>query len=1290
MTTPYFILATGQSNIIGRNVMSWAPNARAKIWNNQPQNDTDVGTAYGALNSGLMGIGPRYAHAIAAADVNKDVYYAEYSRGGMGIECWIGGAQFSLQYSSVGPGKIYVNGITPAAITAMEVNAVDLLGVKRRGTGSNLNVGEFLWLKQGANWAKYRIDSFYETPAVKVSIYCTHMASSGAFTEGAAIQVEFQPRFLTMIENSVPAALAAAGKSTVDILLWWQGESDSYPSVNANYVTEFNFVMSYLAAKPWWSPSTKVIICGINSTANNGLATSDVMNGVLAGLVSGHPEREYCGTASTLPADRWQDTWHLTAQGYMEAGDLLLSAIYAPPAVGSGTPTYSVTPTAPTAIKGAIVTFNVATANVGSATLYWTNAGTTTSSDFADAANSGSFAVTSNAGTISRPLVGGGTLNVGETVVMQIRTGSTAGPIVATSTAVTVAASGGGGGTATITGMSIGAHAVVMDFRTNGAHGFLSDGTPYGLWCDGPPIPYKDASNNTYIPIPHSENYRFQIGDWSNGATWTLQGPTMLSTRDSVEGHYNNRHWIFGAWSEGNNVYCLAHHEWYQTMRSVDGFGGINGYSLFNRRWINGISFVSSTNGGASYTPWPADSSNRLVVIPEPWAIQGKDTHFGFFHPSNIVKEGSYYYACCEQRSLSADGIHNDAGVSLIRTTNVTTPLGWEYWTGTTWQTIDHNYYQGNLSYQKPHRFFAQDGRDYYSPPNNYNSHMGQCLRYHAPSGQWLMFGFSGTTAQNIAYSSSATLANPQFTTLTGIPSPDADVYNSAAARFISVFDEAATDKNFLNIGNVCTVLSTSGAAPDGYGPEYSYNQIRRAQLTITVAAAPGDPTYSVTPSTVVSSEGQTVIYTVTTANVGTATLYWTNSGTTAAADFVDGVNSGSFVVYGDAGTISRALDNDAITESAETIILEIRTGSIAGPIVATAATVTITDAPVSAPTELATCWLRNAANTAWINLTQAAGVRIRNSFNTAWINKTGALFTGAAGPKIRNSTNTGWYGSTAVPPVYPSYGTLLSTYCSGVDKWGTYADGVGGTYTALIAANSVDCGYSPPETFGNILLSQNDLDFRYATPRTSSDPLSFSEITFTVDCSNFFNYATNADDHIVFCLDPTGTADTFAPDGTRKHCGAITRYGEKLFDQGRGFLINRAGSLVLEQWFPGKPVSGPGSPGGFGVIDYGFAFNPLTTTVFTVRIRAGYRDGTYGEKMSVDIFAGTSVGGTLLTGFTASWGWDYTGSHRFCLAGISMGFVPPASTGCVEKATAGPANPAALTISNFSFITRI
>jgi hypothetical protein len=52
----------------------------------------------------------------------------------------------------------------------------------------------------------------------------------------------------------------------------------------------------------------------------------------------------------------------------------------------------------------------------------------------------------------------------------------------------------------------------------------------------------------------------------------------------------------------------------------------------------------------------------------------------------------------------------------------------------------------------------------------------------------------------------------------------------------------------------------------------------------------------------------------------------------------------------------------------------------------------------------------------------------------------------------------------TTQPPVTnPPNGTLLSTYCSGYDKYGTYADGSGGTYNALIQANSTDCGYVVP-----------------------------------------------------------------------------------------------------------------------------------------------------------------------------------------------------------------------------------
>jgi len=59
----------------------------------------------------------------------------------------------------------------------------------------------------------------------------------------------------------------------------------------------------------------------------------------------------------------------------------------------------------------------------------------------------------------------------------------------------------------------------------------------------------------------------------------------------------------------------------------------------------------------------------------------------------------------------------------------------------------------------------------------------------------------------------------------------------------------------------------------------------------------------------------------------------------------------------------------------------------------------------------------------------------------------------------------TDFYGKSNTPAP-PASGTLLSTYCSGYDKYGTYADGSGGTYAALIAANSADCGYVALEYF--------------------------------------------------------------------------------------------------------------------------------------------------------------------------------------------------------------------------------
>lgn len=1193
MGAPYFILASGQSNIHGQAATSWSPNARAKVWNNIIHTDDSVGSAYGPIHGNQVGIAERYAHNIAAADADKDVYLAKYARGAMDILHWVGGGIFTLNGS--GDGGCSLNA-APNAATVLTMSSRDAYGIQRSYFVAMPVAGEKVFIKQGASVYEYTVTAPTVWDSNSATVYVSYVSGSGGLNPGG-VMIDFQPRLLTAIENSVPAALAAAGKSAIDVFLWWQGESDS--EYNTRYEIDFEFMLSYLGAKSWWSPETKVIICAMNSTANNGLPEADQFNTRLAALAAANPlQRKFANIAANVPSDRWADVYHMTAHGYSDAGDYLLNAVYTPPLVGSG-----------------------------------------------------------------------------------------------------------GGGVGTIAGMSIGSSTTVMDFSSNGAHGFMADGTTaYGLWCDGAPIPYRDGSNNTYINIPHSENYRFKVPDWNNGASWELQGPTFVSNRDPIEGNYNNRYWIFGGWSDGDSVYSLAHHEWYQTTTSIGGIGGVNGYSLFNRRWVNGIGLVSSSNGGATHNVSPAANSSRLVLVPEPWAVQSRDPLYGFFHPSNIVKEGAYYYACVEQRSLSNTGTYNDAGVSIIRTTNVASAVGWEFWDGSSWQVVDHNYYQGNQSYQRPHRFFAQDNRNYYELPNNYNSHMGQCLRYHVPSGQWLMFGFSGTESTCIAYSASLTLANPQFTSIVGISSPDPSIYNSSAARFISVFDEAATDRNFVNIGNSCTVLATA-----------DYAAIKKGSLTITVNSAV--QSYSIAPSGTSINEGQSVTFSVTTTNFGNGTLFWTNAGTTTGPDFSDGQNSGSLSITGDAGSLTRSLLSDGVSESAETIIIRLHTGSTSGPVVATAEVVAVASDVIE---PLSALRIRSQDNGSWI-IASESNLKIRNAANTGWMGAS------AAGFKLRNAANSGWLSPVAgaVAPTYAitpdatsvnegetvTFNVTTGGLGSGTLYWtnaGTatsadFSDSANsgsvaitsntGSFTKTLSSDAATEGgetivmqlrtgstsgpvvatsasvavndtskspYTPPNPY-TLTMARNDLDFIYAAD-VQHNGGTYLKLNFVISFDDFFSAGA---DHIPICLNAEIT------DPHTIHCGTITRNGRNLFSYGRGFLIAPGADQVFaEHW------NGTSSPGIEAVPNVGgVGFNPAVNSQVRVSITAGLRSGPHANKMLIKI-SKMDYSQTLFSG-SIDWGWDPSDSYLAAIGGIGTDFVSTNDTGCVERSGAG-ANPTA------------
>lgn len=102
-------------------------------------------------------------------------------------------------------------------------------------------------------------------------------------------------------------------------------------------------------------------------------------------------------------------------------------------AAASSSPSYSIS-SAASINEGSALTVNVTTTNVADATtLYWT---VSNASDFA--ASSGSFTITSNSGSFTVTPTADITTEGSETFQVNIRTGSTSGTVVATSSAITI------------------------------------------------------------------------------------------------------------------------------------------------------------------------------------------------------------------------------------------------------------------------------------------------------------------------------------------------------------------------------------------------------------------------------------------------------------------------------------------------------------------------------------------------------------------------------------------------------------------------------------------------------------------------------------------------------------------------------------------------------------------------------------------------------------------------------------------------------------------------------------
>lgn len=111
-------------------------------------------------------------------------------------------------------------------------------------------------------------------------------------------------------------------------------------------------------------------------------------------------------------------------------------------------------------------------------------------------------------------------------------------------------------------------------------------------------------------------------------------------------------------------------------------------------------------------------------------------------------------------------------------------------------------------------------------------------------------------------------------------------------------------------------------------------------------------PSYQVITDKAVLNEGQTVKFTVKTTGVANGTtLYWDITGDAGSADFTDGLVAGTVVINNNTATVSKTVAADATTEGAENFVLNVRTVSAVGSIVATSSNVSITDSSISTAT---------------------------------------------------------------------------------------------------------------------------------------------------------------------------------------------------------------------------------------------------------------------------------------------------------------------------------------------------
>jgi hypothetical protein len=338
----YFFMVDGQSNVVNRPAFTWSPPANLRYWNWDYQAG-HVGTAFPPLDGTITSLGRSFGAAFAKLHPSDTIYICNTGFGGKPIRNWIGGPYYTFSTNtdtttSPGPGAgfIRLNNSIPASVTQVAISVVDAVGATRYGSNFP-SYGRFRISKTGdptkfveftpgvATWLDglwYRIDA-------------SAITSGGTLADNDPLTISTDdPDAYKARKDNQLAAMAAAGVTKIDALIWWQGESDSL--AQDHYVDDFETLQAKSLADGLLSYDTPILISGVSefvSGDSGGPGLWQWFNKSVQRVANSDPERRMFVRPSAIPSSFWEipisGGLHMTAAGYDLAGALFANILTA-------------------------------------------------------------------------------------------------------------------------------------------------------------------------------------------------------------------------------------------------------------------------------------------------------------------------------------------------------------------------------------------------------------------------------------------------------------------------------------------------------------------------------------------------------------------------------------------------------------------------------------------------------------------------------------------------------------------------------------------------------------------------------------------------------------------------------------------------------------------------------------------------------------------------------------------------------------------------------------------------